>query len=119
MLSADDPRMTALRGQAAIARVDGMCRCGCATIDLSVDRTAAEVALGLEYAAVDSYTHDKADVERLRELIVFVKDGWLSSLEVVFYGDSPPTVLPDPMDMEPPHVRPPAPGLTGETQPDR
>jgi hypothetical protein len=107
MLSADDPRIQPLREQAAAVQVIGMCPCGCATIDLEVDRTRARVATGLAYDAVDSHSSEVADVERVRELILFVKDGWLSSLEVVYYGASPPRLLPDPIEMESPWVPPP------------
>lgn len=106
MLSADDPRMEPLRRQAAAAQVIGMCKCGCATIYVEIDRDKADPVIGLEYAAVDSYTHEKADVKRLRELIVFVdRDGWLSSLELVDYGAIPPHRFPSPEEMASPHVR--------------
>ena len=38
ILSHDDPRLVPLREQAEVASVRGMCHCGCATIDLAVDR---------------------------------------------------------------------------------
>ena len=106
MLSADDPRIEPLREQAAAARVIGTCPCGCATIYLEVDPAKARVATGLAHDAVNSHSCEHADLERVRELILFVKDGWLSSLEVVYYGASPPRLLPDPTEMESPWVPP-------------
>ena len=106
MLSTEDPRMEPLREQASAAHVTGMCKCGCATIDLEVDRSKARAARGLSRPAIDSTSYERSDPEHVRELILFLDDGWLASLEVVYYGASPPRLLPEPTDMGPPFVRP-------------
>jgi hypothetical protein len=54
MLAVDDARVEPLRKQADHATVVSLCGCGCATINLAVDRDAAPVAPGLPYAVVDA-----------------------------------------------------------------
>jgi hypothetical protein len=104
MLSPDDSRLEPLREQAKTARVTGMCTCGCATIDLAVDRQTSTRAPGLRSPAVDSYSRNRVDSVEARDLILFVDDGWLSSLEVVFYDGPPPAEFPDLELMEQPYA---------------
>jgi hypothetical protein len=54
MLAVDDARVEPFRKQADHATVVSLCGCGCATINLVVDRDAAPVAPGLPYAVVDA-----------------------------------------------------------------
>jgi hypothetical protein len=35
------------------------------------------------------------------ELLLFIDDGWLSSVELVWYGESPPSTFPALSDFEP------------------
>src|SRR6187200_495531 len=84
MLSVDDPRVIPLRLQADHAEVVSTCECGCATINLAVDQDAAAIAPGLPYAAIDAEQRLPFAGDDFYEMIVFVRDGWLSSLEVVW-----------------------------------
>jgi hypothetical protein len=88
MLSVDDSRLEPLREQALVARVSGTCPCGCPTIDLAIDRGRASPAIGLAYDAINAHSARYEDPEA-RDLILSVEDGWMSSLEVVWYGDKP------------------------------
>ncbi|MGH3073675.1 MAG: hypothetical protein ACRDQC_02035 [Gaiellales bacterium] len=46
------------------------------------------------------------DLREYYELIVFVDDGWLKGVEIVYYGAEPPQQFPSPARFLPPHVRP-------------
>jgi hypothetical protein len=41
------------------------------------------------------------DPAESHELILFLGDGWLSRLEIVYYEDQPPRSFPDPSMFEP------------------
>ena len=79
-----------------------MCECGCATINLAVDPDAASVAPGLPYAAIDAARRQPFAGD-FYEMIVFVRDGWLSSLEVVWYRE-PIAPFPDTATLTKPTV---------------
>lgn len=91
MVSADDPRLAPLREQAAVATVIGMCRCGCATIDIAVDRSQAPPSNGLHSPATQAQSRDDSGPPLW--LILFLDDGWLSMLEIA-YVDQVPTEFP-------------------------
>ncbi len=98
MLSPDDPRLVPLREQAGTALVAGPCGCGCASIDLAVDRDRARPATGLASPAVAYLTPDPSDAGRMFWLDLWItSDGWLSGLEVS-YVDHAPGEFP-PLDM--------------------
>jgi len=102
LLSAEFPDVEKLRRQAQTAQVIGRCECGCATIDLRVDDsmpTADEVG---QSNAVDAAGRPAPDDGPPLELILFVKSGRLSSIEIVCYGDSPVGEFPSPDAFEPP-----------------
>lgn len=103
MLAVDDARIAPLRVQADHARVVSLCGCGCATINLVVERVAAPVAPGLPYAVVDASRRRPLADDDCYDMIVFARDGWLSSLEVVWYRE-PIAVLPDPATLTQPTV---------------
>jgi hypothetical protein len=106
MLGVDAPGIEALREQASVAEVVGQCECGCATIYLGVDRSSAPQSEIREYAAIDASTPFSEDeLDEFFELIVFVRDGWLDSLEIVYYGEEPPTTFPPPASFLPPRAR--------------
>lgn len=101
LLSADFPGVEKLRKQAETVRVTGRCDCGCATVYLSVDEslpTAGEVE---QYAAVNAAGRSGPDDAPPAELILFVRDGQLSSVEIVWY-DNPIPKFPPPEDFETP-----------------
>jgi hypothetical protein len=103
LLSADFLGRDALRRQADAARVIGKCQCGCATIDLWVDSETAPAANVREPIPVEARSQSE---EGLLELLLFVRHGWLDSLEIVYYSDHPPTVFPVPDAFDPPQTRP-------------
>ena len=102
MLSPDDPRLARLREQSKVAVVTGKCACGCATIDLRVDRGKASPVSGLCHAAINAQTPEFDPALGPKELIVFLDEGWLSGLEVVYYADVPPHEFPAIEDFDPP-----------------
>jgi hypothetical protein len=92
LLAVDDDRLAPLREQAATAYVTGMCGCGCATIDLAVDRERTSPAsLCSPVVSADTPLVD----ERSFGLLVFLDEGWLSGLEI-YYFDTPPPQFPAP-----------------------
>jgi hypothetical protein len=103
MLSIDDPRIEPLRKQADVASVNWECTCGCATINFVIDRTRASAATGPCSPVLDAYHRSPVDEDRFCELIVFLHDGWLSSLELVWYW-KPIAEFPPPTEFEPPYL---------------
>jgi hypothetical protein len=103
MLSVEDPRMEALRKQAEFARVTGSWGC-CASLDLDVDRGRASAASDLCYPVTEAHTREKADATRYHDLILFQRDGWLKTLELVHYAGTPPREFPPTDDFEPPCI---------------
>ena len=106
LLPPDLPQRDVFLKQAAAARVSARCPCGCATIHLSIDPTAAPRAeVALPYNAVDATTGACHELDRSFELLLFIEDGWLSYVEIVYYGDEPPAEFPPPAAFEPPQVK--------------
>ena len=102
LLNAEFPGVEKLRRQARTARVVGRCECGCATIYLGVDESlplADEIARS---NAVDAAGRPSSDDRPAPELILFVKEGRLSSIEIVWYGDAPISEFPLPGEFENP-----------------
>jgi hypothetical protein len=93
MLSPDDRRLAPLRGQAEVATVTGICGCGCATIALAVDRRRALPASGLRSPVTEAASLDDSD-RGLFWLILFLRGGWLSSLEIAYIDTIPPEFPP-------------------------
>jgi hypothetical protein len=104
MLSPDDPRLIVLREQAQVAMVTGMCECGCATIYLDVDRGLSRSGADLRSPATDAASREGSDSTKIFWLILFLRDGWLSSLEIA-YIDAIPAEFPPSEDFQPPQVR--------------
>jgi hypothetical protein len=104
MLDLDDPRLAALRDQVPTATVVDRCHCGCATIDLSVDRSSGEAAVLCSPVTETWAKGDPTDPDRFFELILFAKDGWLTSLEIVYYGKTIPTEFPPASYFETPYL---------------
>jgi hypothetical protein len=101
MLSASFPGDGALRAQAAGAVVIEQCTCGCATIDFGSDADAP-VAPGLAGAPLVQTRARDMD-EHPVSLMLFVRDGRLASLEIVWYDESQMTAeFPPPEFWEPP-----------------
>jgi len=91
LLSVDDDRLAPPRVQAPTAYVIGMCTCGCATIDLAVDRDRTQpAALCSQVVSADTGVVAGAPVFGL---LLFLDEGWLSQLEI-WWIDAPPPEFP-------------------------
>jgi hypothetical protein len=84
-----------LRAQLAGLRVVGKCDCGCPTVDFEVDANAPASPLAGSLSPVEARVSPEAD-EPVGDLILFIKNGRLSSMEYVFYTDKPPLRWPSP-----------------------
>jgi hypothetical protein len=82
--------------QAATARVESRCSCGCPTINLVVNAARAP-------RAGDDPRWEIANAESpLGPIILVVNEGWLESLELVYWaGDAPPHEFPAPETLSP------------------
>ena len=106
VLSVDDPRVDPLRDQADSAIVESMCGCGCATINLRVDHSIGTPST-FGSPAIQAFKRgmlDGASDAEPYELLLFLDDGWLGSLELVWYGEEPIPVFPATATFEPPEV---------------
>jgi hypothetical protein len=86
MLSAAFPGNEVLREQASRALVVEQCTCGCATIDLGL-QSDAPVAPEIQGAPLIQTRARDMDAHPAG-LMLFVRDGRLSSLEIVWYDES-------------------------------
>lgn len=101
MLSAGFPGNEVLREQASRALVIEQCTCGCATIDFGLE-SDAPVAPEIQGAPLVQTRARDMD-EHPVGLMLFVRDGRLSSLEIVWYDESQMTAeFPAPEFWEPP-----------------
>jgi hypothetical protein len=70
------PDIDILRQQAAVARVSRSCPCGCATIDLTVDRSSVSHARrDLRADLVETLTVDIAREHEMEPLRFYAEDG--------------------------------------------
>ena len=83
-----------LRAQVAGARVVGGCDCGCPTIYMEVDAHSPSSGIAEKLAPVEAVVSPEAH-EIPGSIILFLKDGRLSSMEYVWY-DQPPDRWPAP-----------------------
>ena len=86
MLSAEFPGDAALRGQVEQAIVVEQCTCGCATIDLAIPDDAPVAVDAAPVPVVQTHARDMD--EHPVGLLLFVRDGRLASLEIVWYDES-------------------------------
>lgn len=93
MLAVEDARLEPLRRQADVLTVVWECTCGCATVNFEVDRSRSSAAEGLCSPVTEAVNRDR-DTDELAELILFLEDGWLSSLETVWYSKPIPEFPP-------------------------
>jgi len=89
---ADFDGRDALLAQIELARVVGYCGCGCASVDLAVEDSAPQT--GVAYPIPNQATILTADGEAVGGLLVFIRDGCLSMLEVYNYCGEPISPLP-------------------------
>lgn len=71
--------------------VIGECDCGCGTIDLQVGGRASEPKAA-DYVTVEAYGKGV-------DVLLFARDGLLSSLEIIDHGDSRPLPYPEPSEL--------------------
>ncbi|WP_435896839.1 hypothetical protein [Streptomyces griseosporeus] len=104
LLRGDDPVSVALRAQIPHAWVAGRCGCGCATVDLEVDRHAVPAAPAHESPAVEAGYSSPVAAAGGRPVspgvLVLTDDGYLSRLEIYSVGDEPITAWPDPRHLD-------------------
>jgi len=98
LLTAEDlPDRDALRDQASVARVSGMCECGCASFYLFIDgATAPQAHEELPRGALVSTSSRDEFIEPERSIFVHlsVRDGWLDAVEISCVGDVTPVEFP-------------------------
>lgn len=91
LLTQDFAGAPELRAQVDHAQVIGGCSCGCASVDLEVDRADCECAtdarspIPSEAQVVDNAGDPQGGA------LVFLKDGYLASLEIYSYADPIPS----------------------------
>jgi hypothetical protein len=107
LLAPDDERLVPRRRQAETATVSGGCGCGCPSIDLTVDRARSSPATGLGRPAVTAVSREAGPADEVWWLQLWVAEGWLEGIEVS-YIDTPPAVLPAPVEFGAPAIEPAA-----------
>lgn len=96
LLPADEfPDVDVYRVQADHLAVTGKCTCGCPTVHFTVDATKARRATvrGKPILPVEAEAGDPTGNDYV-QLILFARDGWLESLELVWFGPHPPARFP-------------------------
>lgn len=89
------------RMQVDEATVAGMCSCGCATIYLDVrPGVTAATFVDTPLLPVEARGPDPSDPSLQVEIILFAREGTLGSLEIVYYGNTPPREFPATQDLE-------------------
>lgn len=94
LLAAKFPGAEQLRVQASAAVVVGHCDCGCPTIDLAVPAGLPSFPLSSRLVPSEAQVTPAGD-EPPGQIILFLDNGRLSSLEYVYF-DEPPEAWPDP-----------------------
>jgi hypothetical protein len=100
LLSGGIPDQAALRHQSEHVTVGGGCPCGCASIELAVDRSTAKRASRSWRPFPVELQAENGDGGAPLEVILFVEDGWLSYLELVYYDRIPPRGFPPPEEFD-------------------
>jgi len=106
LLAQSFPGVEALRAQAGTAYVVRKCDCGCATIDLEVDAATPPATEVGEPVAVEAHGLPRSDGRPPPDLILFVRDGRLASLEIVSYSEDVFEAFPRTAEFEPPYAPP-------------
>jgi hypothetical protein len=89
---ADFVGRAALLEQVDTVRVVGCCDCGCATVDLAIADAAPSDAIACPIP--NEATVLDAHGEAMGGVLVFVRDGHLTQLEVYGYGEEPISPFP-------------------------
>jgi hypothetical protein len=108
LLSVDQPGLVELRVQARFVEA-ARWNCGCASFDLKVDHERAPRSTVTAGAAVETTTREQADPNGTFDLLLWVDDGWLASVEIVDYvdhhGEESPDEIPPPGTSNEPRAR--------------
>jgi hypothetical protein len=107
LLSVETPGVSELRQQAEVVLARPW-TCGCASIDLAVDRTGARSSPITGRPAIEAQSKEREDPKGILDLLLWVEDGWLSGIELVAYGferHEDANVFPPPADFGPPGIR--------------
>ncbi|HEV2790364.1 MAG TPA: hypothetical protein VGV69_03595 [Solirubrobacterales bacterium] len=83
-----------LLAQVPTAKVVGRCGCGCATVELAVDRAPADDAVPRPIPNQATIFDEVGDP--IGGVLLFAKDGCLAELEVYSFGKEPIATLPRP-----------------------
>jgi hypothetical protein len=102
LLGVEFPDVEALRDQARHAQVTGLCPCGCPTFSLSVDQSLAPQA----QTAGQIVSADLVDADEPFGLLLFTGYGWLEAVELVWFGEAPPSTFPELSLFDPPVLGP-------------
>jgi hypothetical protein len=92
LLSAEFPGRGELKSQLESAEVVGVCECGCGTVDLAIKGSIAR-AVCREPIPVEAH-------RSALDVLLFVRDGLLGSIEIVDYEDKRPLPYPRPDDLK-------------------
>lgn len=95
LLTADFPGRDELLQQARKVKATGDCDCGCGTIDLVVESNGPRATVR-EPVPVEAWKRGTGAVD----VMLFVRNGLLSMLEVVDYDTDHPSPYPKPEDLE-------------------
>jgi len=101
LLAGDDSRLEPLRAQAAAAMVRSGCGCGCATIDFDLDARGALPASPVARFQLHASSRESLGAAGADPwgAILFVDEGRLASLELVWY-ERPIDTFPTAADLE-------------------
>jgi hypothetical protein len=97
ILRPDDPRLVPLREQVEWAMVVDVCRCGCRSFDMTVDRASGRPAEGLGRIAVEVTRLSGTGVYWLG---LWLDDGWLLGVEADWIPDMRGNELPSLAELE-------------------
>jgi hypothetical protein len=99
LLAQDIPGAEELRAQVPSAVVTGCCGCGCATVNLRPGAGSPALNTPVQDSVlVSAHTRTRGD-----GVLLFVKDGYLSCLEIYATEDEPaPLPLPEDLILDPP-----------------
>ena len=97
LLSIEVDGIDELRGQAAHVRA-ARWNCGCASFNLIVDRAKAPRSTVIRSPLSEASPREHGDPDGHYELLLWVRDGWLSGVEIVDYverhGEQSPQEIP-------------------------
>ena len=92
LLQADFPGAETLRSQVEHTTVVSRCGCGCPSVGLSVDKTNSEPAMFYDDIPVEGLPVEEPTGPAV---LLFVRDGYLDDLELMYLSDAPPSDWPD------------------------